>query len=614
MRQHSIPALVEIPSSASLAGIVPQRATDNPQQVALRRKSGAGNTAGTWQDVTIGEFRDEVTALAKGLIAAGVGTGDRVALMSRTRYEWTAIDFAIWTAGAVCVPVYETSSAGQVEWIMSDSGAKAIFVESAAHEEIVTGLRDRLTAVEHVWRIEDPAGGKAPGLAALRAEGASTGDDVVAERVAAAGADDLATIIYTSGTTGRPKGCELTHRNLLSEVRNGSAAAPEIFGAAGGSTLLFLPLAHVLARVIAVGCIDNGVVLGHTPDVDNLLPDLGSFHPTFLLAVPRVFEKVYNGAEQKADADGRGPVFRRAAQTAIDFSRAQEERARTGRGPGLGLRIRHAVFDKLVYVKLRAAVGGQVRYAISGGSALGERLGHFFRGAGITILEGYGLTETTAAATVNRPASNKVGTVGQVVPGDAIRISDDGEVLIKGPTVFTSYWQNPDGTAATLTEDGWLRTGDIGELDDEGFLRITGRKKEIIVTAGGKNVAPGPLEDRIRAHALVSQAMVVGDGKPYVAALVTIDSEALPAWKKKHGKPASATVADLRDNNDLIAEIQAAVDDANSTVSRAESIRRFRIVDGDFTQENGQLTPSLKVRRNVVAKDRAADLEGLYAN
>jgi long-chain acyl-CoA synthetase len=622
VRQHSIPALVEIPGSANLAGIVSQRATDNPQQVALRRQSGAGdNAAGSWRDVTIGEFRDDVAGLAKGLIAAGIGAGDRVALMSRTRYEWTALDFAIWTAGAVCVPVYETSSAEQVEWIMSDSGAKAIFVETAAHEEIVSGLRDRLTAMEHVWRIEDPEGpaggpaeGKAPGLEALRAEGTSVGDETAAERATAAGADDLATIIYTSGTTGRPKGCELTHRNLLAEVRNASAAAPEIFNAAGGSTLLFLPLAHVLARVIQVGCIDDGIVLGHSPDVNNLLPDLGSFRPTFLLAVPRVFEKVYNGAEQKADADGRGAIFRRAAQTAIAYSQALDDRARGGRGPSFGLRTSHAVFDRLVYAKLRAAVGGRVQYAVSGGSALGQRLGHFFRGVGITILEGYGLTETTAAATVNRPSSNKVGTVGQVVPGNAIKIADDGEVLIKGPTVFPSYWQNAEGTAATLTEDGWLLTGDLGELDDEGFLQITGRKKEIIVTAGGKNVAPAPLEDRIRAHPLVSQAMVIGDGRRYVAALVTIDEEAFPAWKEKHGKPANATVADLRDNNDLIADIQAAVDDANASVSRAESIRRFRIVDGDFTQENGQLTPSLKVRRNVVAKDRAADIEALYAS
>jgi long-chain acyl-CoA synthetase len=615
VRQHSIPALVEISGSDNLARIVPRRAADNPRQVALRRKDG-GQDSGTWRDVTIGEFRDDVTTLAKGLIAAGIGTGDRVALMSRTRYEWTALDFAIWTAGAVCVPVYETSSAEQVEWIMSNSGAKAIFVESAAHEEIVSGLRDRLTTVEHVWRIEDaqgPAEGKAPGLETLRTEGGSVGDETVTERAGAAGADDLATIIYTSGTTGRPKGCELTHRNLLAEVRNASAAAPEIFSASGGSTLLFLPLAHVLARVIEVGCIDDGIVLGHSPDVTNLLPDLGSFRPTFLLAVPRVFEKVYNGAEQKADADGKGAIFQRAAQTAIAYSQALDDRARGGRGPGFGLRATHAVFDKLVYAKLRAAVGGRVQYAVSGGSALGERLGHFFRGVGITILEGYGLTETTAAATVNRPSSNKVGTVGQVVPGNAIKVADDGEVLVKGPTVFVSYWGNAEATAATLTDDGWLQTGDIGEVDDEGFLRITGRKKEIIVTAGGKNVAPAPLEDRIRAHPLVSQVMVVGDGRRYVSALVTIDEEAFPAWKEKHGKPASATVADLRDNNDLIAEIQAAVDDANASVSRAESIRKFRIVEGDFTQENGQLTPSLKVRRNVVARDRAADIEALYA-
>ncbi len=613
MRQHSIPALVEISSSANLAGIVTRRASEDPQQVALRRHNGGD----AWRDVTIGEFRDEVAALAKGLIAAGIGTGDRVALMSRTRYEWTALDFAIWTAGAVVVPVYETSSAEQVEWIMGDSGAKAIFVESAAHEDIVSGLRDRLTAVEHVWRIEDagdPAEAKAPGLAALRSEGTSVADETVTERTTAAGADDLATIIYTSGTTGRPKGCELTHRNLLAEVRNASAAAPEIFSTAGGSTLLFLPLAHVLARVIEIGCIDDGIVLGHSPDVANLLPDLGSFRPTFLLAVPRVFEKVYNGAEQKADADGRASIFQRAAQTAIAYSQALDDRARGGRGPGFGLRTTHAVFDKLVYTKLRAAVGGRVQYAVSGGSALGERLGHFFRGVGITILEGYGLTETTAAATVNRPNSNKVGTVGQVVPGNAIKIGDDGEVLVKGPTVFTRYWQNDEATAATMTEDGWLETGDLGELDDEGFLKITGRKKEILVTAAGKNVAPAPLEDRIRAHPLVSQAMVIGDGRRFVTALITIDEEALPAWKQKHGKPADATVADLRDSNDMIADIQAAVDDANASVSRAESIRKFRIVDGDFTQESGELTPSLKVRRNVVAKDRAADIEALYAN
>ena len=382
---------------------------------------------------------------------------------------------------------------------------------------------------------------------------------------------------------------------------------------AGGSTLLFLPLAHVLARVIQVGCLEDGIILGHSPDVTNLLPDLGSFRPTFLLAVPRVFEKVYNGAELKADSEGKGAIFRRAARTAIAYSQALDSQAAGGRGPALGLRLAHGVFDRLVYTKLRAAVGGRVQYAVSGGSALGERLGHFFRGVGITILEGYGLTETTAAATVNRPRSNKIGTVGLPVPGDAAAIADDGEVLIKGPTVFTSYWGNSAGTSEALTDDGWFRTGDIGELDDEGYLRITGRKKEIIITAGGKNVAPAPLEDRIRAHALVSQAMVVGDGKPYVAALVTIDEEAFPAWKERHGKAAGATAAELRDDPDLVAGIQAAIDDANAMVSRAESIRRFRIVDGDFTQENSQLTPSLKVRRNVVAKDRSDDIEALYS-
>jgi long-chain acyl-CoA synthetase len=629
VRQHSIPALVQIPDSANLAEVVSRRAADQPQQVALRRSTGAG----TWQDVTASEFRDEVTALAKGLIAAGIAVGDRVGLMSRTRYEWTILDYAIWTAGAVTVPVYETSSADQVEWIMSDSGAKAIFLETAAHESIVAGLRDRLSTLEHVWRIEaspisgqEPrqgrgqgrgqaagdAGDKAPGLDVLAADGASVADDMVSERASAAGAADLATIIYTSGTTGRPKGCELTHRNLLAEVRNASAAASEIFSA-GGSTLLFLPLAHVLARVIQVGCIEDGITLGHSPDVTNLLPELGSFRPTFLLAVPRVFEKVYNGAEQKAESEGKHAIFRRAARTAIAYSRALDSRAQGGRGPGAGLRVAHGVFDRLVYTKLRAAVGGQVQYAVCGGSALGERLGHFFRGAGITILEGYGLTETTAAATVNRPSSNKIGTVGLPVPGNALKIAGDGEVLIKGPTVFGGYWGNSKGTADAVTDDGWMRTGDVGGLDDEGYLRITGRKKEIIVTAGGKNVAPAPLEDRVRAHFLVSQTMVVGDGKPYLAALVTIDEEAFPAWKEKHSKPAGATAAELRDDPDLVAEIQAAVDDANYAVSRAESIRRFRIVDGDFTQENGQLTPSLKVRRNVVAKDRAADIEALYA-
>jgi len=508
--------------------------------------------------------------------------------------------------------VYETSSAEQVEWIMSDSGAKAIFVESAAHEEIVSGLRDRLTAVEHVWRIEDadgPAEGKAPGLAALRSEGTSVSDGTATERATAAGADDPATIIYTSGTTGRPKGCELTHRNLLSEVRNASAAAPEIFSARGGSTLLFLPLAHVLARVIEIGCLDDGIVLGHSPDVANLLPDLGSFRPTFLLAVPRVFEKVYNSAEQRAVSDKRGPIFKRAAEVAIAWSRAQDGPGR----PAFGLRAQHALFDRLVYGKLRAALGGRAQYAVSGGAAMTERLLHFFRGVGVTVLEGYGLTETTAATTVNRPDRIKIGTVGQPLPGVGIKIAEDGEILIRGANVFPGYWQNDAATKEAFAEDGWFRTGDVGELDDEGFLKITGRKKELIVTAGGKNVSPTVLEDRLRSHALISQCMVVGDGRPFIGVLITLDQDAFGPWKAQHGKPADATVAQLKDDPDLIAEVQSAVDDANKAVSRAESIRKFRILDTDFTQESGQLTVKLGIRRNVLMKEFAADVDALYS-
>src|SRR5579875_361333 len=605
VRQYSIPALVEIPDSANLAEVVSRRATEKPQQVALRRKAGAA-----WQDVTTSQFRDEVTALAKGLVNAGVGVGDRVALMSRTRYEWTLLDYAIWTAGAVSVPIYETSSADQVEWILTDSGAKAIFVESAAHETIVNGLRDRLSGIEHVWRIEPAEGGdKAPGLDALAAEGAAVTDEVVAERAAAAGAADLATLIYTSGTTGRPKGCELTHRNLLAEVRNTSAAVPEIFSVPDASTLLFLPLAHVLARVIQIGCIEDAIILGHSSDVADLVPDLGSFRPTFLLAVPRVFEKVYNGAVQKADADGKGAIFRRAADTAIKYSQALDNG-----GPALGLRLTHALFDRLVYAKLRAAVGGQVQHAVSGGSALGDRLGHFFRGAGITILEGYGLTETTAAATVNRPGQNKIGTVGRPLPGVGLRIAPDGEILITGPNVFPGYWGDEAATAEVLDSEGWLHTGDLGDLDEEGFLRVTGRKKELIVTAGGKNVAPAVLEDRLRAHPLISQAMVVGDKRPYIACLITLDPEALEHWKQQHSRPSDATADTLARDPELLAEIQAAVDEANQAVSRAESIRRFKVLPADFTEASGHLTPSLKVRRSVVAADFAAEIEELYAD
>ena len=602
MREFSLPALAEIPATANLAGTVFRRAAEQPQAVVLRRP----DPSWAWADVTASQFCGEVVALAKGLVAAGIEAGDRVALMSRTRYEWTLIDYAIWTAGAVTVPVYETSSAEQAEWILSDSGARACFAETAGHEDTIGSFRDRVPALEHLWRIEPGAA-----LDALRAAGADVSDEVITERATAAKATDLATIIYTSGTTGRPKGCELTHENLLADVRNAFLGPLTLVTAAKNpGTLLFLPLAHVFARIIEVGCIEGGIVLGHCGDLNALLPALASFRPTFILAVPRVFEKVYNGAEQKAVSERKGAIFGRAAQVAIAYSRALDA---PGGRPPFGLRIQHALFDRLVYGKLRAALGGRAQYAVSGGAALSERLGHFFRGVGVTVLEGWGLTETTAAATVNRPDRNKIGTVGLPLPGVGIKIDEDGEILIRGKSVFPGYWHNEAATKEAFTEDGWFRTGDVGELDEEGFLRITGRKKEMIVTAGGKNVAPAVLEDRLRSHALISQCMVVGEGRPFIAALITLDPEALGPWKEQHGKPADTTIASLREDPDLVAAVQAAVDDANQAVSRAESIRKFRILDGDFTQESGQLTVKLGIRRSVLLKDFAAEIDALYS-
>ena len=609
VREFSIPALAEIPAAANLTNVVFRRAEEHPQAVVLRRPGPAG-LSGEWTDVTATQFRDEVVALAKGLVAAGIGAGDRVALMSHTCYEWTLIDYAIWTAGAITVPVYETSSAEQVEWILSDSGARACFVETAGLEQVIDGFRDRVPAVEHVWRIKPGAAQAEASLSDLAGLGAAVGDEVIIERAAATRASDLATVIYTSGTTGRPKGCELTHENLLAAVRNAFLGPLTVVTETrDADTLLFLTLAHVFARTIQVGCIEAGIVLGHCGDLTALLPALASFRPTFVLAVPRVFEKVYNGAEQKAISERKGAIFGRAARIAIAYSEALDSPGR----PGFGLRAQHALFNRLVYAKLRAALGGRVEYAVSGGAALTERLCHFFRGVGVTVLQGYGLTETSAAATLNRPDRNKIGTVGQPLPGVRIRIAEDGEILIGGTVVFPGYWRNEAATRETFADDGWFRTGDIGELDEEGFLTITGRKKELIVTAAGKNVAPVVLEDRLRSHALISQTMVVGDGRPYVAALITVDAEALEPWKERYGKPAEATIASLRDDPDLIGAIQAAVDDANQAVSRAESIRRFRILPDDFTQENGQLSVKMGIRRSVLYKDFADDIEALYS-
>jgi len=598
LREYSIPALAEIPATGNAAEVVTRRAAEQPSAVMLRRKAADG----TWSDVTAAQFRDEVHALAKGLIAAGVAAGDRVAIMSHTRYEWTLLDYALWTAGAVVVPIYETSSAEQAEWILGNSEARAVIAETDGFAAMISAARDRLPALEHLWRLDSD-------VPALTAGGAGVTAEALGERARARRAADIATIIYTSGTTGQPKGCELTHENLLAAVRNafmGPLASIHADGTA--STLLFLPLAHVFARVIEVGTLEAGIVLGHCQDMNDLLPDLASFQPTFVLAVPRVFEKVYNGAEAKAAGEGKGKIFSRAAATAVAYSEARD-----AAGPGLRLRAEHALFDRLVYGKLRAALGGHAEWAISGGAALAPRLGHFFRGIGVSILEGYGLTETTAPVSVNRPERQKIGSVGQPLPGVAVKIGDDGEILVRGKSIFPAYWNDDTATKEAFTADGYYATGDIGELDDEGFLTITGRKKEMIVTAGGKNVAPAVLEDRMRMHAIISQCMVVGDGRPFVGVLVTIDEEAFGHWKARLGKPAGATVADLRDDPELNAEVQAAVDDANKAVSRAESIRKFRILDGDFTQEQGHLSAKLGIKRAVLAKEFAADIEALYS-
>jgi long-chain acyl-CoA synthetase len=560
----------------------------------------------TWQDVTCAGFRDEVLALARGLVAAGVAPGDRVALMSKTRYEWTLIDYAIWACAAVTVPIYETSSAEQVQWILADSGAVACFVETPAHAALVAGLREQAPAVTHVWQIE-VSGDRVGAVDELTARGADVGPEEIDRRRLAVRADDLATIIYTSGTTGRPKGCMLSHRNIYSDIANAIPGLPNLFRP-GASTLLFLPLAHSFARLIQVGVVAGRVHTAHTPDVKNLLADLQAFRPTFVLAVPRVFEKVYTGAQQRAHADGKGAIFDRAERVAIAYSEALDRPNR----PGLGLRLQHGLMDRLVYARLRAALGGRCTAAVSGGAPLGERLSHFFRGIGLTIFEGYGLTETSPAIAVNLADHIRIGTVGRPLPGVSLRIADDDEILVKGDLVFRGYWNNPDATAEVIDPEGYFHTGDLGALDDDGYLRITGRKKEIIVTAGGKNVAPAVLEDRMRAHPLVSQCIVVGDRRPFVAVLVTIDEEAFPGWKANKGKPAAATVGELREDEDLRAEIKKAVDDANAAVSKAEAIKVFRILAQDFTESNGMLTPSMKVKRTVVAKEYADEIAAIY--
>jgi long-chain acyl-CoA synthetase len=597
LREFSLPALYEVPADGNLTDLLRRNAAHHPDTPVIGRKTAGGE----WEDVTATRFLTEVRSAARGLIASGVQPGDRVALMSRTRYEWTLLDFAVWSAGAVTVPVYETSSASQVEWILGDSGAVAVVVESEAHEQTVESVRERLPRLKHVWRIDAGA------VAALDAAGTDVAAAVLDERSGAAGADSPATLVYTSGTTGRPKGCVLSHRSFFAECGNVVARLGPLFTTGENSILLFLPLAHVLGRLVQVATVMAPIRLGHVPDIRNLTEDLRSFRPTLILGVPRVFEKVYNSARATAQAGGKGRVFDRAAAIAIEYSKALD----TPAGPSFRLRLTHRLYDRLVYAKLRAVLGGRATHAISGGAPLGERLGHFYRGIGFTVLEGYGLTESCAATAFNPWDRPRIGTVGQPLPGSTIRIADDGEVLLHGEHLFTGYWNNDAATAEAMS-DGWFHTGDLGALDEDGYLSITGRKKEIIVTAGGKNVAPAVIEDRVRAHPLIAECMVVGDGRPYVAALITLDEDFLSRWAAQHAK-SGAGPADLAADPELLAAVQQAVDEGNAAVSRAESVRRFRILRTQLTEESGHVTPSLKLKRAVVLRDFADEIEAIYS-
>lgn len=555
---------------------------------------------GGYRPMRTADFVEDVKAVAKGLIASEVAPGDVVAILSRTRYEWALADWAIWWAGGVSVPIYESSSPSQIQWIASDSAAKFALVESTRHKEDMESVRGELPALQRIGVMEDGI------LEDLRQRGAGISDEELESRRTARRLDDVATIIYTSGTTGRPKGAELTHANFVDTTRSAVTLLGEKVLPSGSRLLMFLPMAHVFARLITVIAAAWPVTTAFTPDTKNLLPDLAAFKPTFLLAVPRVFEKVYNGAEAKAIAGGKGRIFGAAAKTAIDYSTALAD----GKVP-LTLSLKHKLFDRLVYGTLREAMGGQVRWAVSGGAPLGARLSHFFRGIGVTVLEGYGLTETTAPICVNLPWDVRPGTVGPPLPGSSVAIDDSGELLVKGVMVFKGYHNNPEATAESL-KDGWFHTGDLGSLADDGSITITGRRKEVIVTAGGKNVSPAQLEDQLRSHPLVSQCVVIGDQKPFVAAILTLDAEMLPTWLKNNGKP-EMSLTQAAEDAEIRAELQKVVDRANESVSRAESIRSFVVIDSDFTEENGYLTPSLKLKRNVVVKDLAPIIEKIYS-
>lgn len=599
-REFSTPLVVPIHAGMTTPWALAERERRNPEGALMSRKASLGRS---WRDMSARAFRAQVREVAAGLVAKGLQPGQAVGIMAHTSYEWTLMDFAAWEAGLVVVPIYETSSADQAQWILTNSGVRLVVVENESMETMLTALRESVSELAdlQILCLEREA------VLELTTAGKGVEAAELDRRTAALTSSTPATIVYTSGTTGRPKGTELSHGNLVHLCVNTCAYVPEVMGGPEVRLLLFLPLAHVLGRFmeIVIVCSEAGV-LGHVPDVRNLVTDLESFRPTAVLAVPRVFEKIYNAADARATG-AKQKIFRMAAKTAIAYSRALD----TPEGPSRALRAQRATFDRLVFSKLRAVLGGRVAYVVSGGGPLGERLGHFYRGAGVSVLEGYGLTETMGPCTVNLPSATRIGTVGLPLPGCSVRLADDGEVLIKGIGTFSGYHDDPEATAAAFTEDGWLRSGDLASFEGQGFLRITGRKKEIIVTAGGKNVAPAPLEDRLRGHPLVSQVLVVGDNRPCVGALITLDAEMLPLWLSSHGLE-TMDVVDATKDPRVRAALERAVARTNEAVSRAESIRTFTILPTDFTVANGLLTPSLKVKRDEAQRRFAAQIEELY--
>lgn len=597
MKQFDVPAMVKADPEANATDLLVERVAATPDRALFAIPTADGG----WSDLTAAEFHAKVVALAKGLVAAGIEPGDKIGLMSKTSFEWTLIDFATWFAGAVLVPIYETSAPAQILWNLTDSGAVAMITETADHFARFDEIHADVPAVEKVWKID------LGDLDKLVAQGTGVTDEEIERRRNLAKGSDLATLIYTSGTTGKPKGCIITHSNFVELSRNAQKAIPEVVNPES-STLLFITLAHIFARYISILSIHGGVKVGHQPDTKLLVPSMGSFKPTFLLAVPRVFEKVYNSSEQKAEAGGKGKIFRKAVDVAIAHSKAID----AGHVP-LGLKLQFAVFDRLVLSKIRAALGGRAQFAVSGSAPLGLRLGHFYRSLGLTILEGYGLTETTAPVSVNVPSNFKIGKVGPPLPGNSVRIAEDGEIQVKGVCVFAGYWNNDAATKETFDGE-WFKTGDIGEIDEDGYLQITGRKKELIVTAGGKNVSPATLEDPIRANPIIGQVIVVGDQKPFIGALITLDEEMLPVWLNNNGLDGGMSVAQASKDPKVLAEIQKAVDAANSRVSRAESIRKFIVLDSDLTEASGHLTPKLSIKRNVILKDFTDVIEGMYSD